>query len=331
MCMVSSEFIKAYLTEKFADTGKISGSGREFIMESVFLENDWKRHMSINLETGLWQDFKSGEKGNFIRLYAYVENLSYQQAQVKLLIKNFDTYKIDEELNLSSIKEIKNEDLGSLTVVTADSHQEFKSKEQQAAWSYLTKRCLFDLADSKKYFISDNPRFSGRVILPFEKDGFIYYFQARTLTDQKPKYLNPSYFNNSKVSDVMYPFNEDAEYVVICEGPIDAISLQIQGVNATSTQGCNISQSQLEILKDFKGRIIIGYDSDSAGQYGQRKADMMRKQLRMPTLWTCTPPEGHKDWNSAHTNFVDLDSWVSKNSKPLDYDYKIQEMMKYMG
>ena len=154
MCMVSSEFIKAYLTEKFADTGKISGSGREFIMESVFLENDWKRHMSINLDTGLWQDFKSGEKGNFIRLYAYVENLSYQQAQVKLLIKNFDTYKIDEELNLSSIKEIKNEDLGSLTVVTADSHQDFKSKEQQVAWSYLTKRCLFDLADSKKYFIS---------------------------------------------------------------------------------------------------------------------------------------------------------------------------------
>jgi len=328
MCMIAPEYIRAYLEEKFADTGKISSSGREFIMQSIFLENDWKRHMSVNLDTGLWQDFKSGEKGNFIRLYSYVEGMTYQQAQIRLLVKTFDSVKL-EDVGLSSTKKIENEDLG--TLIKIHSNMSFCNATEEKAWSYLFRRCLFDLDDSKKYFISSNKRFQERIILPFEQDGFLYYFQARTLTDQNPKYLNPTYYNNLKVSDVLYPFDEDAEYVVVCEGPIDAISLQIQGINATSTQGCSVSMNQLEMLKDFEGRIIIGYDSDSAGTHGRERFDSMRKLMRMNQLWTCDTPDGFKDWNAAHAKFVDLDQWISQNSKPFDYDYKIQDMIKYMG
>lgn len=298
-------------------------------MESVFLENDWKRHMSINLDTGLWQDFKSGEKGNFITLYAYVENLTYQKAQVKLLIKSFDAIKLEEDYTLSATKEINNENLGELTMISIDN--EPKTELEKRAWNYLVSRAILTDINSKKYFISNNPRFAGRVIIPFEKDGFMYYFQARTLTDQKPKYLNPTYYNNLKVSDVLYPFDEDAEYVVICEGPIDAISLQIQGVNATSTQGCSVSYNQLETLRDFKGRVILAYDNDAAGLHGQERFDTIRKNLRMPDLWICPVPKGHKDWNSAHCKFVDLHDWVEKNSTKFDYFHKIQEMIKYIG
>jgi len=327
--MIAPEFIKDYILNKFSDTGKISASGREFIMESVFVENDWKRHMSINLETGLWQDFKSGEKGNFVSLYAYVENLPYQQAQIRLITKNFDSITFDKNLQLSSTKTIKNESLDSIIEISSD--MSFATSEEERAWSYLHSRCLFDLDDSKKYFISSNPRFSGRVIIPFEKDGFMYYFQARTLTDQKPKYLNPTYYNNLRVSDVLYPFDEDAEYLVVCEGPIDAISLQIQGVNATSTQGCHVSRSQVEALRGFKGKIIVGFDNDIAGQGGRESFDTLRKSLMMQTLWHCSPPKGHKDWNSAHTKFEDLHAWISINAKPMDDYFFIQEMIKYMG
>jgi hypothetical protein len=314
---------------KFSDSGKISASGREFIMESVFLENDWKRHMSVNLDTGLWQDFKSGEKGNFISLYAYVENMTYQQAQVRLLIKNFDSIKFEDTLNLSSTKDIKNESLDSIIEISAD--MSFSNDQEFRAWTYLNSRCLFDLEGFKKYFISSNKRFSGRVIIPFEKDGFMYYFQARTLTDQKPKYLNPTYYNNLRVSDVLYPFDEDAEYLVVCEGPIDAISLQIQGVNATSTQGCHVSRNQVEALRGFRGKIIVGFDNDTAGQGGRESFNILRKSLMMKTLWQCSPPKGHKDWNSAHMKFEDLTSWISANAKPMDDYFFIQEMMKYIG
>jgi 5S rRNA maturation endonuclease (ribonuclease M5) len=291
-------------------------------MESIFLDNDWKRHMSINLETGLWQDFKTGERGNFVRLYSHIEGITYQQAQIRLLIKNFDSIQL-EQVDLSSTKEIKNEDLGTLTEVTEDSG---------AAWDYIVSRCLFSVSgNSKKFYLSSNPRFVNRIICPFQKDRMLFYFQARTLTDQKPKYLNPTYYNNLKVSDVLYPFDEGAEYVVVCEGPIDAISLQLQGVNATSTQGCNISHQQMEALKDFKGRIIIAYDNDSAGRHGRAMFDAKRKQMRMKESYYCPLPEKFKDWNEAHVNYVDLDDWVKKNTLPLGWSSYIQDMMKYMG
>lgn len=326
--MISPEFIRAYVTDKFADIGRISPSGREFIMESVFLENDRKRHMSINLDTGLWQDFKSNERGNFVSLYAYVEGVTYQQAQIKLLIKSFDTIKVDS-LDLSATKEIKNESLGDLKEISAN--MSFANEEEERAWSYLYNRCLFDLNDLKRYYISNNPRFAGRIILPFEKDHLLYYFQARTITNQKPKYLNPTYYNNLKTSDVLYPFDDNSEYVVVCEGPIDAISLQIQGINATSTQGCSVSYNQMLTLKDFKGRIILAYDSDDAGNSGKDRFDEMRKMCRINDLWVCDVPKGHKDWNSAHMKFVDLGKWIKDNTKPYNYFYKIHEMMKYMG
>jgi hypothetical protein len=323
MCIIAPDFIRAYLIDKFTDTGRISPTGREFIMQSVFLENDWKRHMSVNLETGLWQDFKTGEKGNFVRLYSFVEGLSYQQAYIRLLINNLDATQINENVSLSATKEVKNEDLGTLTEVTEDGG---------LAWDYIVSRCLFDISgNKKKFYLSSNPRFSNRIIIPFEQEGILFYFQARSLTDQKPKYLNPTYYNNLKVSDVLYPFDEDAEYVVVCEGPVDAISLQLQGVNATSTQGCKISQQQIEALKSFKGRIILAYDNDTAGQHGRVAFDVKRKQMMMKEPYYCPPPEKFKDWNEAHTNYVDLDGWIKKNTLPLGWSFYIQDMMKYMG
>ena len=84
-------------------------------------------------------------------------------------------------------------------------------------------------------------------------------------------------------------------------------------------------------LKDFKGRIILAYDSDDAGNSGKDRFDEMRKICRINDLWVCDVPKGHKDWNSAHMKFVDLGKWIKDNTKPYNYFYKIHEMMKYMG
>jgi len=44
MYIIAPQFIRDYITEKFNDVGKLSASGREFILQSIFVENDWKRH-----------------------------------------------------------------------------------------------------------------------------------------------------------------------------------------------------------------------------------------------------------------------------------------------
>ena len=59
-------------------------------MESPFIRNDYKRHCSVNVDSGLWQCFKTGRNGNFVSLYAHLQGITYFSAQKELIIKNFD-------------------------------------------------------------------------------------------------------------------------------------------------------------------------------------------------------------------------------------------------
>ena len=68
MNIIAPQFIRDYFLEKFKDNYKMSSGESELIVPSVYISDDYKRHMSINLDTGLWQCFKSGNKGNFTQL-----------------------------------------------------------------------------------------------------------------------------------------------------------------------------------------------------------------------------------------------------------------------
>ena len=70
-----------YLLENFNQVGRLSANGREFVMPSIFVLNDYKCHFSINVDSGLWQDFKTGETGNFAKFLTIVENISYERAK----------------------------------------------------------------------------------------------------------------------------------------------------------------------------------------------------------------------------------------------------------
>ena len=80
--MASPQVIQDFLIKYYGSVGRTSANGQEFIMPSPYVENDYKRHFSINTETGLFQDFKTGKVGNFISLYAYTKNISYRRAYI---------------------------------------------------------------------------------------------------------------------------------------------------------------------------------------------------------------------------------------------------------
>ena len=64
--------------------------------------------MSINLDSGLWQCFKSGNKGNFIQIYSFLEGLTYNQAEADILFKELDvdsTKKIESNISLQQQEE----------------------------------------------------------------------------------------------------------------------------------------------------------------------------------------------------------------------------------
>jgi len=293
-------------------------------MPSLFREDDTRLKLSINTETGLWQDFVSGETGNFAQLYAKVENKSYHAAESELLIRSL--FKGETKKNPELKKKVDKEYQlpATLEGVSASSYDSTDPLTQKA-WSFLYERKLFDLEDDKLvYYLGREGKFKNRLIIPFIQNDVMFYFQARALSGEFPKYMNPAVEENAlKPSTILYPYDEEASSLVVCEGPLDAISLQLHGVNATCTMGCSVSETQMEILRDFKGEIILGYDNDEAGLRGIQKFDRLRKQKMMGEFSVCNPPTGCKDWNEAHVKGENLKVWVLDWKLKYDYEYMI--------
>ena len=337
MNIIAPQFIRDYLTEKFKEDSKISSGGDEIIVPSIFTSNDYKRHMSINMDTGLWQCFKSGNRGNFTQLYAFIEGITYNQAEANIMFKelqgDFDNSSFPFAKNLEdpSASPVGNTEIDELCLVpVAPEDYESTSPVIQKAWTFLYERKLFNLEYEvdylPKFYISTGGRYAGRLVISFEEDSEIFYFQARSLGDETPKYLNPT-GAWPKSSAVLFPYDTEGDSLVVCEGPLDAISLQLQGVNATCTMGCSISEYQVEQLKEFEGKIIVGYDNDPAGQKGVNRFDYLRRLKRMADLHICHPPSEVKDWNDAHMLGINLQQFVSLRTKKYDYDYLVDHLL----
>ena len=327
MYIIAPQFIRDYITRNFSSIGKLSASGREFIMESLFVNNDWKKHMSVNVDSGLWQCFKTGRSGNFVRLYAEAEGIPYFRAQRDLMIKNFEF--LGEEVPELDRSENKLElDTSKLIPINLDS-VDSENKKEVDAWNFLFSRALFSLNEEEQepFYLCTEGKFADRIIIPFKADDVVFYFQARALYDQSPKYLNPSTEIAPKPSDILYPYDEEEDYLVVCEGPLDALALQRKGINATATIGSSVSPRQAEILSTFRGKIILGYDNDEAGQRGIDKFDRTRKEMRMTGFEVCPPPSGYKDWNEAHIAGEDMFSWIMDKSQAYDFDYKSSNLL----
>jgi hypothetical protein len=291
--MISSNYIRDYLIKKFDGKYKLISSGREMIIPSIFLTSDPKRHMSINLDTGLWQCFKSGEKGNFINLYAQLERLTYKLAYQKFLVDEFFAEEVkpvpesknntEEELNKLFDQDFKKIDL-----------EDTSCRYNSQAVTMLIDRGIIEYGD---FYVAEQGLYHGRLIIPYRNRDKIFFFQGRTLSNQNPKYLN---FKGMKSSSVLFPFKYDStDPLYVCEGAIDAMSLQLMGFNATTTISCHVSMAQLEQLKYYQGKIVVAYDNDRAGLDGLRTFELRRRRARMPGFSYCFPPSGFKDWNEA--------------------------------
>lgn len=296
-------------------------------MNSPVDPTDRKQHFSINLDTGLWQDFRKGEKGNFYYLYSYLEGVTYIQAKRIVDIRCIGRVPLPAlpvtELDTPS-KSIQ-EEMQHFTAI--ELNKEPVSELEVSAYLYLTDRKI--LSDKYPYFVATGGRFHGRVIIPFWRNEDLVYFQARSLIGQKPKYLNPGSEFGLKSKNYLFPFDLSEKYVVICEGPIDAISLQMQGVNATATLGCSISNVQSRLLANFQGRIIVGYDNDDAGKKGLKNLHQLINCQRPLDIDYCFPDEEFKDWNEMHIKDINLMQYVKENTLP--YERRVFEISSILG
>jgi len=322
---IPSSIIKEYLLTKFTD---YHVSHDEFLVKSLFY-NDRKKHMSINTETGLWQCFRTKEHGNFLQLVALCEDVHYSDAYKIIGSKLFDCPEklfddsIPPQKELYNCNNIIDEACNFKKLIGGI---DTSSVSECLAIKFLYKRKL----PLNKFYFGNTGKYANRLIIPYEDKDGLFFFQARQLINNGMKYLNPASKDcGVKSSDILYPFNKLDTYVVVTEGPLDAITLQHIGINATCTQGSSLSRSQLKELKDSKLNIIISYDNDEAGMYGTEKTLQQMINSHMKTPYVVKPPKKFKDWSDFYvaSNKKHVTKHINKNVRKLDFFYRINELL----
>ena len=140
-------------------------------------------------------------------------------------------------------------------------------------------------------------RFRNRVMFPIiDVRGNVIAFGGRTMTDEKPKYLNTSDTVGFKKSYNLFALNKaknsKAGKLILCEGYMDVIALHQAGFDfAIATLGTALTQEQAAVIKRYTNTVVICYDADEAGQKATSRAiELLRKEgLEIKVL---TVPDG---------------------------------------
>jgi len=284
------------------------------IIPSIFIEGDYKKHFSINLDTGLWRCFKSGEVGNFIKFYSIVEKLPYRRAYEKFLFEEF--LHEDEDVKPDEVITQVGFDFDRLQLIHPEcSVGHLDDPILLKAIITLHERNVLKFP----FYLCKSGFYQDRLIIPyFNSKGEMFYFQARSLTGKEPKYLNAK---NYKSSHVLYPFQYDSEQpLYITEGVFDCLSLRNLGLNATTTLSCNCSTEQMEQLKTYPGPLVVAYDNDEAGMKGTRQFMRMARKAKRSRLFFCFPPKRVKDWNALYSGINPSMDLVPELENPIELD-----------
>ncbi len=317
---VPPEAIADYIYSKFEDYKYYPGSA-ELTVNSIFT-HDSKLKLSINMDTGLWRCFLTGKKGNIFQLYMELENTSYKKSLDYFSLKILNNIDFDYE-DTERVRELNSLHIPSNWIEITVSSFESDDPDITEAFMYILNRKLFSYkVAGQRFFISKSPEdetLLGRIIIPIIDSEEMYFYTARSLHNQYPKYLHSDHL--TKPSNILYPFDYSKPYVLVTEGIMDAISLQVQGINATCVFGTSVSQIQMDLLAQYGGNIISGFDNDNAGIAALTRFNKQRKLKNMWDLYVLELPTGCNDWSEAHERNVNLTKHLEDNVKPYDFYY----------
>ncbi|MDO4573395.1 MAG: DNA primase, partial [Clostridia bacterium] len=127
--------------------------------------------------------------------------------------------------------------------------------------------------------------YRNRLIFPIVgTNGRVLGFGARTLGDDKPKYINtgdtPLYNKRNNLYGLYLMKGERLSDLVIVEGYTDVIGLYEAGVrNAVASLGTALTVQQARLIKRYVDTVYIAYDGDAAGQNATiRGLDILRDE-----------------------------------------------------
>jgi len=223
----------------------------------------------MNTKTGLCICHRGCFQGTFIQLIERVLNCSVYEAYE--WIQNNGRSTSYEDLSKDIGKRIKAWRPGILNEVLSEEPKpwlavyDFINNNSMPTW-FLDRGFTWECINhwNLKYHESMDA-----VVIPVNWQGEM----VGTITRQHygtPKYLN-SRFEKSKL--VFGEIMPNQNYIILVEGPLDAIWLWQLGYNSVSTLGAWCSGEQVNWIKRNRyGEVVLALDNDEAGKAGTKDA-----------------------------------------------------------
>jgi DNA primase len=288
---------------------------------------------SVNKKTLAYHCFSCGSSGNLYTLIADVENVSVAIAIRWLREKFYIGKKFnDEESVKNKLQSILNNKVDYKPKIISDSVLKIFEVDWDKAYESYKNGTLpeklarpfsaygLDLKTVKEFNLGYDKN-TNRITIPIKNiKGELVSIKGRTSdSDEYPKYLGigdkngQTRYGFDRINDDSLVFGLDtaSEYLILCEGEFDAMSLRQKGfAGSVATGTCNATASQVRnIIKKAKSVTIL-FDPDDAGIEGANKlADLL-----LPYIPVRIAELGEND--PATTSKQDLERILSKAKIP---------------
>lgn len=280
-------------------------SGRNYFGLCPF-HNEKSPSFSVSPDKQIFHCFGCGVGGNVFSFLSKIENISFIEAVQNLAARANITLPTLEGSNDSEKEELKAKVYKVNEFTAEFYHQNLYKPEAKPGQEYVKKRKLsnetlkaYKIGFSGKHdelykalkqqgfedkeilesgLVNKNEngkyidRYRNRLMFPIcDIRGRVIAFGGRVLDDSKPKYINSPenvvYSKGRHLFGLNVAKKSDLKKILIVEGYMDVISLHQRGItNVVGALGTALTQNQGWLLRRNSEQVILGFDSDGAGQ-----------------------------------------------------------------
>lgn len=334
------EWVKRYFGE---DNIKFAKDGDEICVNSPFAD-DAKNHLWMNPsggksehpEFGSYRCWYSNRAGSLVGLVARLENLEWEEAE-ELICGGVSLRELERKLHrqfeekqgIFQTETVVKSNVGliqlpkSAVLIDELSYGHYAAR----ARAYLAKRKI----PTEGLYVCIGGKEDNRILIPYyDKEGNLIWYNARTLSDnpKAPRYMKPDSSEEVKQDQVIYfyKYPNKGSKLFLMEGEFDAISLELCGYKAAAVGGKSLTDSQLELLRDFIP--VLSFDTDTAGKQALLDVGNMLLEKGFKEVHYIRPPKVYKDWNKflQERDEETIRAYIDTNIKRLNI-WKLTELM----
>ena len=280
-------------------------SGRNFFGLCPF-HKEKSPSFSVSPDKQIFHCFGCGVGGNVIHFISKIENIDFRETLEVLAERSGISLPTLESSQDNKLLELKTKVYEINMIAAEFYHENLYKPTSKEAQEYIKKRKLgnntlksfligysgtydelYRILKSKGYTENEilasslvNKTENGKFIDRFRKRlmfpildvrGRVIAFGGRVLDDSKPKYINSPenivYSKGRHLFGLNVAKKSDLKQIIIVEGYMDVISLHQRGVtNVVASLGTALTEAQGRLLRKHSEQVVLGYDSDGAGQ-----------------------------------------------------------------